>query len=165
MSSPAAPGPRPADAPAPLWRRLAAIVYDSLPLVALWILAAAVWIALARWLAPGERALIESYGRWAVGHWPFRAWLLVTAFAYFGWSWRHGGQTIGMRAWRIRVVAADGGRPRWPALLLRFVVAIGSLAAAGLGYAWALVDRERRTWHDLASRTRTVLLPAPSKPA
>ncbi len=151
MSAPAPALPT----PAPLWRRIAAMVYDSLPVVAIWILAAAVWIGLVEWLLPSQRAAIETMGRWAVGNWAFRAWLLAAAFFYFGLSWRRGGQTIGMRAWRIRVVAADGGAPTWAALCLRFIVAIASLGTAGLGYAWALVDRERRTWHDIASRTRT----------
>lgn len=157
MSAPATP------VPAPLWRRIAAMTYDSLPVVAIWILAAAVWIGLVEWLLPAERAAMETMGQWAVGNWAFRAWLLGAAFVYFGLSWRRGGQTIGMRAWRIRVVAANGGTPTWGALCLRFVVAIASLGAAGLGYIWTLLDRERRTWHDLASGTRTEFVPKPSK--
>jgi uncharacterized RDD family membrane protein YckC len=61
-----------------------------------------------------------------------------------------------MRPWRLRVVADDGGRASTRALWLRFAVATLSLAPGGLGFLWSLIDRERRTWHDIASRTRLV---------
>ena len=61
---------------------------------------------------------------------------LVLAFsaAYFVISWTRGGQTIGMRAWRLRVVGADGLPVAWPRALLRFVIAAVSLAAFGIGF-------------------------------
>ena len=68
-------------------------------------------------------------------------------------SWRRGGQTLGMRPWRLRVVAADGSAPTARVLWLRYAIATLSTAACGLGLLWSLVDRERRTWHDLATRT------------
>lgn len=147
----------PAAEPAPLWRRLAAALYDVLPALALLMAGAALWIALVAWLLPGQRAELETMGRWSVGNWPYRAWLLLVAFAYYGVSWRYGGRTLGMRAWRIRVRAADGGVLRWSQAALRFAVALVSVAALGAGLWWALLDRRRRTWHDLAARTEVVL--------
>ena len=73
-------------------------------------------------------------------------------------SWRYGGQTLGMRPWRLKVLAADGRIAPPRTLALRYAVATLSLAAAGLGFLWSLVDRERRTWHDLASGTVLVRL-------
>ncbi|HET6604066.1 MAG TPA: RDD family protein [Xanthomonadaceae bacterium] len=133
--------------PAPPLRRLLAALYDLLPLAALWYLGAALFL-LARGgdpVAPGTPAA-----------WLELAWLIALGFAYFGPSWRHGGRTLGLRAWRLRVVAADGATPSWPALLLRYLLAWVSLAAAGAGFAWILVDRQRRGWHEIASATRTV---------
>ena len=70
-----------------------------------------------------------------------------------------------MRPWRLRVVAADGGRPTRKALLLRYAVGNVSLLLAGLGFWWAWVDRDRLTWHDRLSQTRIVreakVAPAP----
>ena len=151
MSSPA---PQQA-IPAALPYRLLAIVYDLLPLAALWMATSAVML-LAR---GGERVTPNS----PMAFVEFALLLLVT-FAYFGLSWRRGGQTLGMRAWRLRLLRADGSAPPpWGALVLRYLVAPISLAAAGLGFLWSFIDRERRTWHDLASGTVLVRLPKPKK--
>jgi uncharacterized RDD family membrane protein YckC len=91
----------------------------------------------------------------------FLLWAVTGAYALL--SWRRGGQTLGMRPWRLKVIAADGQRAGMGALALRYTVATLSLAALGLGFWWSLFERERRTWHDLASRTVLVRL-EPAKP-
>ena len=132
----------------PLPRRLAAILYDSIVLIGLLFFA-----ALPPTLIHGE----ATTGTWAVLL--MRIYLLAVAFAFFGGFWTHGGQTIGMRAWRVRVVRADGKTIGWRDALVRFAVAIVSWAAAGAGFWWSLFDREGLTWHDRASGTRLVSLP------
>ena len=132
------------------WRRLA-MAYDLLPVAALWFAVATLSYALHgfRPVAPGSGAA-----------WTTFAAMLLAGFGYFGLSWRRGGQTIGMRAWRLRLVAAgDASRPGWGALVLRYGVAAVSLGGFGFGFLWSLVDRERRTWHDIASATRVVREP------
>jgi uncharacterized RDD family membrane protein YckC len=139
-------------APAALGWRLLAIVYDLLPVLAIWFAVAALVLLLRGGspVAPGSP-----------GAWLELALMLIAGFGYFGFSWRHGGQTLGMRAWRLRLLRADGGVPGWPALARRYLVAGASLAVGGLGFAWSLGDRERRGWHDLASGTVLVRLPKP----
>jgi uncharacterized RDD family membrane protein YckC len=88
--------------------------------------------------------------------WWFELLLAACAFAYFGLSWRRGGQTLGMRAWRIAVVDAHGGAVGWGRWLLRFAVMLVSLAAGLLGVLWGFVDPRTRMWHDLATRTRVI---------
>lgn len=123
--------------------RLLALLYDAFPLLALWFVAAAVFTAVhgdavrGGWLGGLEFAVF---------------WLIAALYAVL--SWRRGGQTIGMRAWRLRVTAVDGTRPTLRGLWLRFFVGLLSLAAAGLGFWWAWLDRDRLTWHDRASGTR-----------
>ncbi len=78
---------------------------------------------------------------------------------FFAGFWTHGGQTLGMRAWRIRLVGRGGGRVSWGQATLRFFAAIVSWLALGLGFLWALVDRERHAWHDRCSGTRLIRLP------
>ena len=135
--------------PAPLRLRFAAALYDLFPLIGLWMLVAGLF-------------LLGTRGRVDVAHPPIayrfalRFALLAVTTAYFAISWSRGGQTIGMRAWRIRVVAADGRVLPWPRALLRFAAALLSLAALGLGFAWCLVDRERRGWHDRIARSACV---------
>jgi uncharacterized RDD family membrane protein YckC len=153
----AAPGdtnPDPIAAPRALvgWRLLA-LFYDLWP-------AAALWFALA---------FLFSLGYTFAGHAPqeniapFSAlqWLLwlacwaVTGF-YATVSWRRGGQTLGMRPWRLRVIDAAGATAGYRALWMRYAVGTLSVLVAGLGFWWAWFDRERLTWHDRVSGTRIV---------
>ena len=85
--------------------------------------------------------------------------LWALAGAYFVLSWRRGGQTVGMRPWRLKVVAADGRPASARALWLRYLVA---WLTPVIGLAWCLVDGERRGLHDLASGTVFVRLQAPA---
>jgi len=150
--------PTPAAAPAALvWRRLLSLLYDLLPVLALWFLLSAAFTAAYTFLGhhdPRENIAPFSALQWLL-------WLgcgIVTGL-YATASWRHGGQTLGMRPWRIRVVAADGGVPTRGALWLRYAVGVVSLLAAGLGFWWAWIDRDRLAWHDRASGTRVVRAP------
>lgn len=86
----------------------------------------------------------------------FTLWLILVCFAYLAGFWRYGSMTLGMRAWRVRIVSNDGNRISWPRCLLRFLTALVSLAAFGLGFLWALLDKKKRCWHDLAGNTTLV---------
>lgn len=132
---------------APLRLRLAAVLYDLLPLLGLWFVAA----VLALVVTGGALDTHALAGKLLV-----QALALALSAAYFVASWSSAGQTIGMRAWKIRVVAIQGSRLPWPRALLRFLVALVSLAALGAGFWWALFDAQRRTWHDIAAGSRLV---------
>jgi uncharacterized RDD family membrane protein YckC len=56
-------------------------------------------------------------------------------------------------------VRADGGPITWRIALVRLGGACVSAAAAGLGYFWIWVDRDRLAWHDRWSGTRVIVLP------
>ena len=87
-----------------------------------------------------------------------KAYLFLTLFVYFAWFWLHGGQTLAMKTWRIRLVSADG-RPLRPAqALLRFALAWPSLLLFGAGLLWALFDRDRQFLHDRLAGTRLIQL-------
>ena len=88
--------------------------------------------------------------------WLYTVYLLAVAFLYYGWSWTHGGQTLGMKAWRLKLNAVDGGPVNWRRAALRMLSACLSLGSLGLGYLWILIDRESRAWHDRLSGTRIV---------
>ena len=148
------PGSSPPPAPArPLlgWRLLA-LVYDALPVVALWMLLSTAFTFGYTFL--GRHPVAENIAPFSALQWLL--WLccwIVTAL-YATLSWRRGGQTLGMRPWRLEVVAANGGEPTTRVLWQRYAMATLSLLAAGLGLWWAWVDREGLTWHDRASGTR-----------
>jgi uncharacterized RDD family membrane protein YckC len=73
---------------------------------------------------------------------------------FYTWFWTHGGQTLGMRAWRIRVHRDDGAPLRWRDALLRFGAAWLAVLPVGWGYWSSLFDAEKRCWHDRITRTR-----------
>lgn len=133
--------------PAHLALRLIAAVYDLLPLAALWFVAAALALALT-----GGTLDVHVFTHKVL----VQALVLAVSAAYCVISWTRGGATIGMRAWRLRVVAADGTPVELQRALLRFAVALLSLGCGGLGFLWCLIDRERRAWHDLAAGTLLV---------
>lgn len=125
--------------------RLLALLYDLFPVAGLWFLVAALFV-----VAHGD-----AVTGGALGWLEFAALWAVTG-AYAIASWRRGGQTLGMRPWRLRVVTSDGGPPSVRALLVRYAVGTVSLLLGGLGFWWAWVDRTGLAWHDRASATRMV---------
>lgn len=131
--------------------RLLSLFYDLWPAMAMWF-AVSFLFALGYTLAghdPRENIAPFSLLQWLL--W-LACWLVSGLYATV--SWRRGGQTLGMRPWRLRVVAADGAPATTRALWLRYAVGTLSLLAAGLGFWWAWLDRDRLAWHDRASGTR-----------
>ncbi|HRN59856.1 MAG TPA: RDD family protein [Chiayiivirga sp.] len=134
-------------------RRLLSLLYDALPVLALWF-ATSVPFMLLDFAISGD--VRHNIGPWSLLQWLLWLACWIVTGLYATASWQRGGQTLGMRPWRIRVVALDGGTPTRAALWRRYAVGTLSLLAAGLGFWWAWVDRERLTWHDRASGTRVV---------
>ena len=91
-----------------------------------------------------------------------QAWVLVVWGGYFTWFWARGGQTLPMKTWRIRVVRRDGAPLGFARALHRYVLAVLGVMAAGLGFAWALIDRDRQFLHDRLAGTALVASEPPS---
>jgi len=133
-----------------LLRRLMAMVYDSFLIVALFFVVTIPFV-----LQVGEQTLTHD----PVVHTLYQLVLALAAFLFFGWFWTHGGQTLGMRAWRLRTMQRDGSPMNWTTSIARFAAAILSTACFGLGFLWILIDPEHLAWHDHLSRTRVVVEP------
>lgn len=84
------------------------------------------------------------------------AHVFVVFGAYFVWYWRHGGQTLAMQTWKLKLVLVDGSRPDLRHLWLRYVLTWPSLLIGGVGILWALFDRDRQFLHDRLAGTRIV---------
>jgi|SRR5581483_1010965 len=134
---------------APLWRRLAALVYDLFPLIALWMITVLLCL-----LALGGH-YDPQHPHWASRLGVQAALLAVTA-AYFVISWTRIGATIGMRAWKLKLVRDDGGKLKVMQALARFFLALLSLAIAGIGFWMAPFDARKRTTHDLLCKTTMI---------
>lgn len=151
-TAPESSEPRAAERPRALigWRLLA-LVYDALPVLALWMLIGAVFTVGYYLAGHAARENIPAFSPLQWLEW-LCCWLATGAYAVM--SWRRGGQTLGMRAWRLRVRDASGAPADVSALCKRYAVGTVSLLLGGLGFWWAWIDRDRLTWHDRASNTR-----------
>ena len=149
MSTPtAAESPHPS---ALLLRRLAALFYDLWPVLALWMLVSALFTIGYALAGHASRENIHPFSalQWLL--W-LSCWLIAGLYATE--SWKRGGQTLGMRPWRLRLQTADGRAPSRALLWKRYALATLSLLLGGVGFIWALFDRERLTLHDRLSGTR-----------
>lgn len=127
-------------------RRLAAIFYDLILLLA--VLFVASFLAL----------MVNGGTPVQSGNPFYTAYMLLVTFLFYAWFWVHGGQTLGMRAWRLRVLRDDGQPLTWGDATRRFLCALLSLLPAGLGFLWSLFDKEGLAWHDRLSGTRLTLV-------
>ncbi|MCG9032594.1 RDD family protein [Laribacter hongkongensis] len=162
----------PADTlPAGRLRRIGSLAYDALLLIGVLFVAGLLFQPLFLWLGeiPWLRVVYQLY-------------LAVIVYAYFGWCWTRGGQTLAMKTWKIALVrTVDGGRPDWRHALLRLVLAalfyapllpawtwvhyqpdlawLGWLASAWaiVPVAWTLFDRDRQFLYDRLSGCALVM--------
>lgn len=130
-----------------LGRRLASGVYEILLLAALAMIATFPFLAVFGDSTHGWRRHV------------LQGWVLVVAGAYFAWFWTRGGQTLPMKTWRIRLVRFDGERVGLWRAVHRYVIAVLGFFALGLGFWWALVDRDRQFLHDRLAGTALVEAP------
>ena len=120
--------------PASLFKRLAAIGYDGLLLIAILFIATAITLPLNS----GEA--IRN------GHplFPFLVfyWFIVS-FIFYGWFWTHGGQTLGLKTWNLQLINPDNKKITWSQAFVRFCCAILSTILFGLGFIWALFNEKK----------------------
>ena len=148
MSTAPAQLPRASDTAPGITRRLASMLYEAILLFSV--------AFLGTWLFQFAAGTLRIEG-WRLHL--LQIFLLALFAAYFLWCWLRGGQTLAMKAWRIRLVAKDGHANLAPkAALLRFICAL-LLVPTLIGIAWAYVDRDRQFLHDRLAGS--LLLPVP----
>lgn len=132
-------------------RRLACAVYELLLVAALVLVATFPFLAVVGDASYGfRRHLLQAY-------------VLAVAGAYLVTFWTHGGQTLAMKTWGIRLVG-PGSQPVGTGLaLMRYALGIAGLAAAGIGFLWAFLDRDRQFLHDRLAGTRLVNADLPKR--
>jgi uncharacterized RDD family membrane protein YckC len=145
--------------PAPLWRRLLALLYELLAVAAILFV-----VTMAGLLVTHNQLDHTAAG--------FRIALLLAVEAYFVISWIRGGQSLGMRAWRLYLRDEAGGTPDLTRAILRFTILASPLLLLALALvagpvtgmvaplaAWivdlsvAAFDRRRRALHDILAGT------------
>lgn len=133
-------------APASFWRRNFAFLYDSLFLMAGWLLCTVVVVLLHH----GQAI--------AAGTFWYRCLLLCVPIAFYTGFWTTTGQTPGMATWQIKVCTIQGHKLSFLQAFLRLVLAVIALAPLGLGFLWQFFNCQRCTWHDYWSKSRVVML-------
>jgi len=124
-----------------LFRHLMVMVYDLLLLLSSLLLATFLIVA-----ANGGEAIGQ-------GNPFFIAYLILVSFIFYGWFWTHGGQTLGMRAWRVFLISATNDPVNWQQAFLRFAVSIISWLPLGLGIWWQYLGKDKASWPDTLSAT------------
>lgn len=135
-----------------LGRRLASGLYELLLLAALVLVATFPFLAVFGESTQGWRRHV------------LQVWVLAVCGAYFVAFWTRGGRTLPMKTWRIRLVRADGGPVGPGRAVHRFLLAVLGFFAAGLGFLWALWDRDRQFLHDRLAGTALVDDPVAKPP-
>jgi uncharacterized RDD family membrane protein YckC len=172
-----------------LFRRMAAGCYDALIMLAICIVATLLIVPFVH-----ERGFDAFYARHTGLKLLYQLGLLSLGYAFFGGFWTHGGQTIGMRAWKLRVVCLDGAPMDWYRALIRYlsmlipwllllgseflinangqpgigvytVIAVVIFILAFAAFVWPALDPRHLAWHDHLSGTRLLLVRATRKQA
>jgi len=127
--------------------RLAAFLYDALLMLAIWFVVGGVAVAINS----GE----------SLGHNnPFMPSVMFIVWVGFNlYFWRRGGQTLGMRSWRLRLLSTTGKPLTLTQCMLRLVMAVPAFVCFYIGYLWMYIDKKGLTWHDKYSETRVIQEP------
>ena len=127
--------------PASLLKQIAAMIYDSLLIIAILFISTAI-------------ALTFNNGNAIESSFIFNLYLILIIFTFYSWFWIKSGQTLGMRVWKIRIISDLGGNLNWTICFLRLTFALLSITCLGIGYWWRLF--KPYTWHDRLSQTSII---------
>lgn len=133
---------------ATLLRRFAAIFYDLLLLLGVLFVVSAIAVAINQGTA--------------VTHPLYYVSLAFISFMFYGWFWTHGGQTLGLRTWKLQITGKNQEAVTWKQAAIRFIAAFASFLPAGAGFFWMLLDKDRLTLHDQLSSTCIIKLQKPN---
>jgi uncharacterized RDD family membrane protein YckC len=122
----------------------AACVYELLLLLALWMLCTWVFVSLFGDATSHYKRTFLQFFLW-----------LVTG-AYFVWCWTKTGQTLATKTWKIKLVNQQDVNLSSHQAIIRYVLASASILVCGLGFIWALVDKEGLFLHDRLMKTRFI---------
>lgn len=137
-------------------RRIGALLYDLLVIAAVLMLAAGVALALVAFMVSlGLITLTDGADHASVleGNWLYRIYLIAVIFWFYAGFWVRGGQTLGMRAWRLRVQNLDSSAITWRQAGIRFITSVFGLSNLG-----ALLSDDNTAWHDKAANCEVVVL-------
>lgn len=142
-------------------KRLAAIIYDWLVAIAVGMVAAMVILLILMICFSTDLIQHPDYSHFSdfIQHSVFytvliQIWVALWISAFFAWFWRNGGQTIGMRAWRLRLFTTDDTVLSYPRVIARMITSL-----LGLGTLLVLFDvKHKLALQDRITRTQVLVL-------
>ena len=126
------------------FRRLGAIAYDIFLIFTCLIFSTLIWVILNNKAVSQDNILL------------LRIYCLSVIYLFFIWFWVKRGQTLGMLAWKIKLVDQYGSTVNVSKASIRLFYAILFSLPCGLTYIWMLLDPESITLHDRLSKTYMV---------
>jgi uncharacterized RDD family membrane protein YckC len=154
-----------------IFKRLLAAFYDSLLILATVFIATALTLPFTKGNVSASNNIYMS------------VYLLVVIYIFCGWFWTHGGQTLGMRVWKQKLIGLDGHTVNWQQSFIRFITAVPAwfILLVGIilwskptiaitlttipgwlftlvGFIWVLLNARNNNWRDKLSRTQVILV-------
>ena len=123
------------------FRRLAAFCYDVFIIASLWLIATFVALFI------NQGHTIQAGTIW------FQAFLFLVCFGFYVWFWTHGGQTLGMAAWKFKVTTLDGKSLSFKQASKRFLYALLFNAPFGFALWMSIFHKDNKTLYDVCSKT------------
>ena len=153
-----------------IFKRLLAAFYDSFLILATVFIATALTLPFTKGSVSASNNVYMSL------------YLLMVVYLFCGWFWTHGGQTLGMRVWKQRLITIDGRPVSWQQSFIRFITAVPAwfLFLVGIilwvksdiaqslssipawlftltGFIWVLINTRNNNWRDKLSGTKVII--------
>lgn len=128
--------------PVGILRRFGAMIYDTILLIA------TLFFASLPVVLPLSITLEHPLYPFFVGY------IYLVSFLFFGWFWTHGGQTLGLKTWKTKLISETGNAVTWKQAFIRYLASFICWLTLGLGFLWCFTNRDRLAWNDIWSNTR-----------
>jgi len=131
-------------------RIIGSAIYDGLVILGLLMIVGFLAVGIHYWVT-GAETIENSLA--------YQIFLLLVIISYFLYFWRASGQTVGMKAWRIKLVNLEPNPIKPSQMALRLLMAIPAYSCLFLGVLWQYWGKSGLNWHDIASKTKLIYLP------
>jgi uncharacterized RDD family membrane protein YckC len=127
-----------------LFKRLIACIYEALVLIAIWMLVTWLFVLFFGGVASGASRLSLQLLLW------------FSAGVYFVLSWGKSGQTLALKAWKMKIVSKDNATLSFKSASVRYLLASILIIPFGLTILWSFFDKDRLFLHDRLLNTKCV---------
>lgn len=132
--------------------RFMTIIYDTFLILAI----SMAYGAIATFLAVQIQGTSENNYNPTISGPLFQMGWALTLLIFYCYFWIRAGQTVGMKAWRLKLISTTDSPLTIPQCVLRFFLGLISLACGGIGFLWVLIDKNNDTLHDKLCKTRMI---------